>query len=57
MSKDALDRTELPLEAQKKLQECVAVLAACGLSEEGPPLETTRTHMRNCPSVFATAST
>jgi len=41
MSMDALDRTELPLEAQKKLEECVAMLAAYRFGEQGPPLETT----------------
>ena len=41
MSKDAQDDVALTEDAKKKLEECVAALAACGFGEDGPPLETT----------------
>ena len=41
MSKDAQDRVKLTLDAQNKLEDCVAALAACGFGEDGPPVATT----------------
>jgi hypothetical protein len=41
MSKDAQKRIEFTDDAKKKLEECVAAMAACGFGPDGPPLETT----------------
>lgn len=41
MSKDAQKKVELTADAQKKFEECVAAMAACGFGPDGPPLETT----------------
>jgi hypothetical protein len=41
MSKDAQDKVVLTEDARRKLEECVAALAACGFGEDGPPVETT----------------
>lgn len=41
MSKDAQKQVVLTDEAKKKLEDCVAAIAACGYGPEGPPLDTT----------------
>ena len=41
MSKDAQKQVVLTDEAKKKLEDCIAALAACGYGPEGPPLDTT----------------
>ena len=41
MSKDAENRVVLTDEARKKLEDCVAAMAACGFGPDGPPIDTT----------------
>lgn len=41
MGKDARKQVQLTAEAQRKFDEFVAALAACGFGEEGPPKDTT----------------
>ena len=41
MGKDARIPVTLSDEARKKLEDCVAAMAACGFGADGPPIDTT----------------